>query len=543
VGQLFVGLSRVIDTRRVKQLGGGAATKGPLAEVAALFATSADFATGMPLDTTFRITGAALWLAAALKLPDSSRKDLYYLCLVRLMGCTVDSSRFAAAMGDELETSRRLAAADMRSPAQMLPILVGLRSSESLLRRARGLVTAVAFGAGMRSHIEGHCEVSQLLTDGLGLGPRVRTALDYTYERWDGRGAPEGVKGQQIPEITRVMQGGCQAALQNIAGGPQRVRDQARAMSKRGLDPQVAELLAGRTEEVLEAASAAASWDAVIALEPGVHRYRSPSQLEQAMAALAHFADLKASCLAGHSTGVAALAEAAGRQAGLDPGTSSELRLAALAHDLGRVGVSSLIWDRPGPLRESDWGEVRLHAYHTERLLGRVPALAEVAATAGLHHERMDGSGYHRSVRGSSLPVQARILAAADTYHALLEARPHRAARPGDEAARVLAAEATAGRLDRQAVECVLEAAGQRARSPRTRLPAGLSERELEVLRLIAAGSTMKQAAVQLHVSFKTIDAHVQHIYDKTGCSTRAGAAVFAMQHGLLEPELAPARD
>jgi HD-GYP domain-containing protein (c-di-GMP phosphodiesterase class II) len=527
----------VVDTPQVMQSSGKPAARGRLAEVAALFASSADFATGMPLDTTFRITGAALRLAAMLQLPESDREDLYYLCLVRLMGCTVDNSQFAAAMGDELEASRRMAAADMASPTEMLPILLGLRSGESLSRRASGLLAAVAFGAGMRSHIAGHCEVSQLLTDGLELGPRIRETLARTYERWDGRGAPDGIKGEAIPRLTRVLQAGYHAAVQNLAGGPQRVREQARARSGRGLDPELAELLATSTDEILEGAGAAASWNAIVALEPGTPRSLSAAQLEHAMTALAYFADLKASCLAGHSTGVAALAGAAARKANLDRATAQELRLAALAHDLGRVGVSSLIWDRPGPLDETEWEGVRLHPYHTERLLSRLPALAGVAAVAGLHHERLDGSGYHRSARAAQLPLHARILAAADAYHALLEARPHRPARSASEAARVLSAEAAAGRLDRDAVACVLEAAGQRAGSRRTQLPAALTERELEVLRLIATGTTMKEAAGRLHLSVKTIDAHIQHIYDKTGCSTRAGAAVFAMRHGLLEPE------
>lgn len=531
------------DTRRVVQASGRPAPRGRLAEVAALFASAADFATGMPLDTSFRITGGALRLARLLQLPDSDCKDLYYLCLVRLMGCTVDNSQFAAAMGDELEASRRMAAVDMASPTEMLPILLGLRARESLLRRAGGLLTAVAFGAGMRSHIAGHCEVSQLLTDGLELGPRIRETLDYTYERWDGRGAPNGTKGDAIPQLTRVLQAGYHAAVQNLAGGPLRVRDEARARSGRGLDPELAELLATRTDEVLEGAAASSSWDAIVALEPGTPRSLSAAQLEHAMTALAYFADLKASCLAGHSTGVAALAATAARHASLDPATAHELWLAALAHDLGRVGVSSLIWDRPGPLAETEWEEVRLHPYHGERLLSRLPALTGVAKVAGLHHERLDGSGYHRSARAAQLPPQARILAAADVYHALLEARPHRPARRASEAAQVLSGEVAAGRLDRQAVACVLEAAGQRALSPRTQLPAGLTDREVEVLRLIATGSTMKGAAARLHLAVKTIDAHIQHIYDKTGSSTRAGAAVFAMRHGLLEPEAADLRD
>jgi HD-GYP domain-containing protein (c-di-GMP phosphodiesterase class II) len=234
--------------------------------------------------------------------------------------------------------------------------------------------------------------------------------------------------------------------------------------------------------------------------------------------------------------GVTTIAVAAGRVRGLDPDDLDELRRAALIHDLGRVGVTTVIWDRTGPLSDDDWEEVRLHAYVTESVASRVPWLAAPARIAALHHERLDGSGYHRRAEAHELSTPARLLAAADCYHALIEMRPHRPAYDAVSAASILQSEANAGRLDGTAVRCVLEAAGHTRRRLRCDLPAGLTEREVDVLRVIALGSTIKQTARALHVSPKTVDTHVQHIYGKVGCSTRAGAAVFAMKHGLLEP-------
>lgn len=177
---------------------------------------------------------------------------------------------------------------------------------------------------------------------------------------------------------------------------------------------------------------------------------------------------------------------------------------------------------------------MRLHPYYTERVLARPALLSQLGMLAALHHERLDGSGYHRSVSAGSLSPAARILAAADVYWAMTEPRPHRPARSPDAAAEELRREVRAGRLDSEAVESVLAAAGHSARRARRELVAGLSERELEVLRLVARGHSKKQIAGLLTISEKTVDNHIQHIYAKAGVSTRAGATLFAMEHDLL---------
>ena len=216
---------------------------------------------------------------------------------------------------------------------------------------------------------------------------------------------------------------------------------------------------------------------------------------------------------------------------GFPPGDVAATRRAALVHDVGRVAVSVLIWQKAGPLSPHEWEQVRLHAYHTERVLSRSPFLAGLAPIATAHHERLDGSGYHRGVGAAALSPPARVLAAADAYHAMTEPRPHREALPPDRAAETRGREANAGRLDVDAVAAVLEVAGQRA--PRVERPAGLTEREAEVVGLLARGLQTKQVARTLGISVKTADRHIQNAYGKMGVSTRAGAALFAMQHGL----------
>ena len=201
-------------------------------------------------------------------------------------------------------------------------------------------------------------------------------------------------------------------------------------------------------------------------------------------------------------------------------------------HDVGRVAVPVRVWQKRGPLTAGDWERVRLHAYHTERILSRSPFLLALAPVATAHHERLDGSGYHRGADASGLTPAARLLAAADAYHAMTEPRPHRMALPTAQAARTLSHEARAGRLDPDAVAAVLDAAGQPI--PRVERPAGLTDREAQVVGLIARGLQTKQVARALGISVKTADTHLQSAYRKIGVSTRAAATLFAMRHGLV---------
>ena len=212
------------------------------------------------------------------------------------------------------------------------------------------------------------------------------------------------------------------------------------------------------------------------------------------------------------------------------------MRRAALVHDVGRVGIPSGIWDRPGPLSAEQWERVRLHSYLGERVLSRCALLAPYVDMAARHHERADGSGYHRGLAGDQLTVGARLLAAADVYQAMTQERAHRPAlAPADAAARLLD-EVDGGRFGRAEVDAVLAAAGQASRSPQIARPAGLTEREVDVLRLIARGEANKQVAATLGISPKTVGRHVEHIYAKAGVSTRAGATLFAMEHSLFSP-------
>jgi len=278
-----------------------------------------------------------------------------------------------------------------------------------------------------------------------------------------------------------------------------------------------------------------ALWQLALDREPVVRAPLAGAALERALTALADFVDLKIPAVAGHSRRVAELAEAAGRSAGLPAAELTTLRHAGLIHDLGRVAISNAVWEAPRALTSAEWDAVRLHPYHGERCLRRIPELADLARLASLHHERSDGSGYYRQLPASGLPQMARILAAADHRAAMGQDRPHRPRLTPDAADAALRAEAAAGRLDAHAVSAVRTALRQPgAPTPRPGWPAGLSDREVQVLRLLASGATNPQMAAQLHLSPKTVGHHVARVYDKLGVHTRASATLAALQLSLL---------
>jgi HD-GYP domain-containing protein (c-di-GMP phosphodiesterase class II) len=277
---------------------------------------------------------------------------------------------------------------------------------------------------------------------------------------------------------------------------------------------------------------------AALSTEPPPELTVASGGLDRVCLAFATFADLKGRFLLGHSTRVAELVDRAGQLGGYDDAARRRLRASALLIDIGRVGVSSAVWDRPGPLGPVEWERVRLHSYWTERILRRCSAFAHLAPLAAAHHERLDGSGYHRAAKGSELSAGDRLLAAADVFAAMTEERPYRPARSRSDAAVALHDEVREGRLDAVAVGAVVEAAGlPRRRAP---LPNHLTDREVEVLCVLARGLSNREIAETLVLSPRTVQHHLASVYDKIGLRTRSGAAVFAIEHGLVPATSAP---
>jgi DNA-binding CsgD family transcriptional regulator len=307
------------------------------------------------------------------------------------------------------------------------------------------------------------------------------------------------------------------------------------ARQRRGsqFDPALVELVERNADAIFEGLDEASTWDAIIAAAPAGDEVLTDERFSKALEAFADYVDVKSPFTLGHSRKVAELAGEAARVFGLAEDEGEQVRRAGLVHDLGRLGVSNSIWDKPGRLTPAEQERVRLHPYLSGRMLAACPALAPLGEIAIQHHERIDGSGYPRGLRGDALTPSGRVLAAADAYVGKTEARPHRPAASAGEVALALRSEVRAGRLDSGAVESVLRSAGHAVRR-RREWPAGLTTREVEVLRLLARGCSNKEIAQRLVISRKTASNHIEHIYAKIGVSNRARASLFAQKHGLM---------
>jgi HD-GYP domain-containing protein (c-di-GMP phosphodiesterase class II) len=386
----------------------------------------------------------------------------------------------------------------------------------------------------MHESFAGHCEVAQRLAGRLGLAESLIVCLGQLYERWDGKGQPRGLKGEEVAPAVMLVTLAQDAVVWNRIGGPDAAVATVRKRSGGAYHPRIAERLCEEAPTILAGLDQEPTWESVLALEPGSRNRLTDEEFDRCCEAVADFADIKSPYTLGHSPGVAALAAGAGRRCGLVEADVTALRQAGLLHDIGRVGVSAAVWCKEGALSEREWEQVRLHAYYTDRVLARPEPLRRLGTLASQHHERMDGSGYHRAISGQVLSPAARILAVADAYHAMTEARPHRLALSPEQAVEELRREVRDGRLDGDAVHAVLAEAGHRVPRARRGRPAGLSGREVEVLRLLARGHSNRDMAEQLHLSRDTVKHHIQHIYHKIGLATRAGATLFTMENGLL---------
>ena len=507
-----------------------------LAQVIAPLSLATDLAGGVPLEHGLRRTLLAVWLGQEIKLSEQELSDVYYVALLGTVGCSVEGTLLASVSHDELAVLADGATVDPTSTRDLLAWVVrNFGADEPALTRLRILASTLRSG---QSQFQLVCrDVASQVGDMLDLGQTTRQAVSQCHERWDGRGGPARLKGSDILLPARIFNLAHHADLFHRAAGV----DAAVAMLRRGtgriFDPQLTEQFLPLAPGLLSRLEGASAWDLVLDAEPDPWRGLVEWELDTVIETMANVADIRSPYTLGHSPGVAQLAEAAAQELRLSRDEAATIRRAALLHDLGRCGVPAAVWDKAEALTPGERSRIEGHPALTELVLARSSALGHIGMLAGLHHERVDGSGYRR-IPASLLPVAAQVLAAADAYRTRVEPRPHRPALTPEDAAAALRTETQRGRWTPQVVEAVLAAAGSRSQPtlPAGGRPAGLTERELEVLRLVSQGRSTRDVAELLVLSPKTVDHHIQHIYDKIGVSTRVGATLFAMRHDLLDP-------
>jgi HD-GYP domain-containing protein (c-di-GMP phosphodiesterase class II) len=512
-----------------------------LAELVAALSLGIDLGFGQPMEHVLRQCLIALRLAEGMGHDEEQRAVVYYTALLINVGCHSDAHEQAKWFGDDIALKSIKYDHEPRSLRMAATGVRFLGSGHPPLHRFRlGLEFALSGHREVDSMIAHHAAIARTMAEQLSLPGEVVDAIGAAYERWDGRGWPGELEGEQVPFASRLAHVAEFIEVANRIGGTEAAKRLARERRGGDFDPALADLVEAEADVILSGLDTVVAWDAVIDAEPALAVVLTGERFDAALLAIANFVDLKSPYFLGHGQAVSELAAEAGEGLGLPDAEVRILRRAGLVHGLGRLGVSNAILDKRGRLGAAEWERVRLQPYLTDRMLRQSEALAPIARIAVQHRERLDGSGYPRGLAGAAVSREARILAAADAYQAMREARPYRPECSADEAAGELRADVKAGRHDAEAVEAVLRAAGHRV--PRRRGgPAGLTAREVEVLRLLARGLSNKEIAARLVISPKTVANHAEHIYAKINASTRAAAGLYAMRHGLLPDEEFPA--
>lgn len=515
-------------------------TKGHirLVEVLGTLSLACDAADGFPHDTTMRSAVLAAGLAADVG-DDRLVGDVVVGALLRHLGCTgfavEEAHRFGA--GDDVGLRAVMAEVDFSRPDEAARIVQQrLAADATPPERARAVEHLLGDGptAGAR-HDAAQCDAAERLAALLPVSPEAATVARDAFERWDGHGGPAGRAGDELSLVARIVEVAYVAELFRCRQGRGGAEAELRARAGGQLDPALVGIFLTDASRRFDATadSERSVWQQLGDAEPAPHARISDDQLDAAALAFARFSDLKSPWFTGHSEQVAETAGSAAEGLGLDIAARTAVRRAGLLHDIGRVGVPTGIWDLTRPLGPHERDRVRFHSWETERILSGSPLLGHVAQIAAAAHEREDGSGYHRGHVPDAVGVAARVLAAADVWTAMIADRPHRPALTPADARAELSTLVRDGSLDRTAVDAVLAAVEQDRLPPRI-WPAGLTDREVDVLARMARGSADKQIAADLGITAKTVAHHVQHLYDKIGVRSRAGATLFAIEHRLL---------
>jgi len=512
-----------------------------LGEFVATLALAQDNAFGQPLESQLRSCLLATWMCKAAGFDRNVADTVYWVALLRYVGCTGHAHEVATLFGDEIAIRAQTLVHDAGNPAEVIRDVIAFATAGRPPEERDQVVQFIQQNARewATHNFSSGCEVADMLVQRLEFGSEVRDALRFTFERWGGTGYPAHAKGETIPLPMRIVHLSQDMEAIGRLFSPEKAIEAARDRRDRTYDPALADLFVEHGGGWFQRLRAIEPWDGVLALEPEPHRLLEGDALDRALTVAADFIDLKSPYMGGHSRKCAQLAGDAARVLGFPEDAITTLRRAALVHDFGITGVPNSIWDKPGTLTRAEFDRVELHPMLTEQMLRRSPALDALNLVASAHHEKCDGSGYHKRVRADTSDLGACVLQATETYVGLTRERADRPPFSTSDAAGELRRLESQGVLEPRASRAVLLAAGhgegQAPVGPRPTNPGGLSRREIDVLRLAAKGLTTKQIADRLFISTKTADHHIQHVYNKIGVSTRAAAALWAMQHAVVQ--------
>src|SRR5438477_11843978 len=368
------------------------------AEVVGALSLATDLGTGQPLEHALRTAVLAVRLGELAGASAKELADTYYVALLHASGCTSNGHEAIQVYDDDLAHRAAFFRIDSTNAAEVLAFYRANIGAGRPPEVREALIEEAIANAGPRARaaFATMCEVAQRFAGWLDLGASVQAALEYVFARWDGRGFPDA-RGDAIPLPMRLLHVARDISLFLSASGPDEARGVIERRTGAAYEPRLAELALRNLDEILAELDETRMWEQMLEIEPFPQIWIGGEKVDAAFMAIAALTGLKSPWLREHSTGVADLAEAAAWRLGLPAPSVTLVRRAALAPDLGRIGVSNAIWEKPGPLGFGEWERVRLHPHFSERAFAHSRALAPIGILAGSHHERLDGSGYHRA--------------------------------------------------------------------------------------------------------------------------------------------------
>jgi HD-GYP domain-containing protein (c-di-GMP phosphodiesterase class II) len=419
-----------------------------LSEVLAGLSYALDLTEGQREGHAVRTCLIGMRLAEAIGLPRRDRSSLFYALLMKDLGCSSNAARFAA-----------LFAADDHGLKHALKTIDWSKASESFrfvtrsvapgafwLKRVWQTMAVLSRGPeGAREVVRTRCERGADIAKMLGFNGDTVSAIRALDEHWDGGGQPYGLKGDEIPLMARILGLAQTVEVFYSTYGVLTAYDMAAARRGRWFEPALVDaLLAIRADgQFWKSLDEGDPFAQLKAVEPADRVILAgPERLDLVAEAFAKVIDAKSPWTFKHSNGVAELSVAMGARLGLQGSALIELRRAALLHDLGKLGVSSLILDKPGKLTDDEFAAMRAHPSHTRDILSRVGCFANLVDVAASHHEKLDGSGYHRRLDREQLPMAARIVCVADICDALRASRPYREGLPAERVIDIMSREA-----------------------------------------------------------------------------------------------------
>ena len=415
-----------------------------LSELMGALSHALDITEGQPEGHCVRCCWIGMHIGQRLGLPTEQLWELYYTLLLKDLGCSSNASRICELyLTDDLSFKRDFKWVDGSLPQVLRFVLRHTGPASGLIDRLKAMSGILSNGDKIAQELTlTRCTRGADIARQLRFSEGVAQGIHSLDEHWNGRGRPEGLTGTAIPLFSRIALLAQVVDVVNCSGGQAAATTEVQLRRGKWFDPDL-------VDAFLDIASAASFWDTlnspevesrVFAMEPGGHEaLLDEDYLDDIAEAFGQVVDAKSPFTAGHSARVGLYTALLGESLEIPEARRRWLKRGALLHDVGKLGVSNAILDKPGKLDEAEWAAVRRHAVYTESILGRIQSFDELARVSAAHHERLDGGGYPRGLKAADIALETRIITTADIFDAITAERPYRGAVPVDKTLTIMA--------------------------------------------------------------------------------------------------------